>query len=91
MKFCLGAILILNLLVVSCRTIPLETGPSNGETDPQWNSSWADRFWVPEVSKISKKQIRRKIDLKVSQQYAILPLFISSAVVVFGTMIMDTA
>ena len=60
MKFCLGAILILDLLVVSCRTIPLETGPSNGETDPQWNSSWADRFWVPEVSTNLKTQNRTK-------------------------------
>ena len=49
MKFCLGVILSLDLLTVSSRTIPWETGPSNGETDPQWNSSWADRFWVPEV------------------------------------------
>ena len=49
MKFCLGVILSLDLSTVSCRTIPWETGPSNGETDPQWNSSWADRFWVPEV------------------------------------------
>ena len=48
--------MILDLLVVSCRTIPLETEPSNGETDPQWNSSWADRFWVPEVSKNLKTQ-----------------------------------
>ena len=60
MKFCLGAILIPDLLVVSCRTIPLETGPSNGETDTQWNSSWADRFWVPEVSKNFKTQNKTK-------------------------------
>ena len=51
MKFCLGVTLIFGSLtkVSLSRAIPFETGPSNGETDPQWNSSWADRFWVPEV------------------------------------------
>ena len=71
MKFCLGAILILDQ--VSSRAIPLEAGPSNGETDPQWNSSWADRFWVPEVT--------------VSPTDSHLS-YISSAVAVYGMMIM---